>query len=287
MPLVAAILFACAALLMKRTASWKVDIWRVSFVCNCVTSLAFQPFLLFSDGLIDWSLWWQPLTVALLFAVGQVFTLTSLSQGEISIAAPVLGLKIVFVPVFLWILGAEILPAGIWLACLGATLGVVFLNANDGSPGRGRVLFSIVCASLGAAAYAMFDVCVQLWSDNWGGTTFLPIMFLMTTLISLAFIPLFQEGLNAVPRAAWLPLMLGALFFALQALGIVCSVAFWKQVAVANVVYSSRGLWSLCFIWFLGQALDVSDIGLNPRVFALRTTGALLLLISIAILAFA
>ena len=282
LPLLAAILFACAALLMKRTASWKIDIWRISFLCNVISAIAFQPFLLLWDGQPAWHLWWQPLIVALLYVGGQVLTLTSLAQGEISVAAPVLGLKIVFVPIFLWLLGAELLPARTWLACMGATLAVVLLNTSDGSSGKGKVMFSIVTAACGAAAFAMFDVCVQLWSQAWGPGAFLPLMFAASTLISMGFIPMFDQPLRQVPRAAW-PFLLGsAVFIAAQALAIVCSVALWEQVAVSNVVYSSRGLWSLFFVWMFGAAFQVADIGLTPRVFFFRTCGALLLLISIA-----
>jgi drug/metabolite transporter (DMT)-like permease len=240
--------------------------------------------LLFGDSSASWHLWWQPLVVAALYVLGQVFTLTSLAQGEISVAAPVLGLKIVFVPIFLWMVGAELLPTSIWVACVGATLAVILLNATNGSSSRGKVLYSVVCATLGAAAFAMFDVCVQLWSSNWGARRFLPIMFIASTAISLAFIPFFRERLSQIPRAAWPSLLGGAIFFAAQALGIVCSVAFWEQVAIANVVYSSRGLWSLAFIWLLGRWLRIADTGLDARVFILRTCGALLLLASIAIL---
>jgi drug/metabolite transporter (DMT)-like permease len=284
LPLLAAILFACAALLIKRSGNWRIDIWRVSFLCNVVTGLAFQPFLLFRDQAIQWSLWWQPLIVALLYVLGQVLTLTALARGEISVAAPVLGLKIIFVPLFLWLIAAGLLPTSTWLACLGATLGVVLLNASDGSTGRGRVGFSILTAGAGAAAFALFDVCVQLWSAPWGPETFLPVMFIMATTISLILIPFFQGSLRSIPTEAWPTLLGGATFFALQALAIVCSVAYWEQVAVSNVVYSSRGLWSLAFVWLLGKQLHASDTGLTPRVAVLRGCGAGLLLLSIVAL---
>ncbi|MEZ6138226.1 MAG: hypothetical protein R3C53_25355 [Pirellulaceae bacterium] len=269
---------------MKRTATWKIDVWRTSFVCNLVSAIAFQPFLFLLDAPPTWHLWWQPVIVGVLYVAGQVLTLTSLAQGEISVAAPVLGLKILFVPIFLWLVGAGLLPTSTWLACSGATLAVVLLNTSDGSVGRGRVVFSIATASLGAAAFAMFDVCVQMWSSNWGQGAFLPIMFLVSSLISLTFILRFEAPLRTIPRAAWPSLWGAALFIAVQALCIVCSVAFWQQVAVSNVVYSSRGLWSLVFIWLLGRYLRVTDTGLTPRVFALRMCGAIVLLASIGLM---
>lgn len=278
-------LFAGAALLMKRTQRWQVDIWRVSFVCNLISAVAFQPFWWLAEGWPPWERWWQPALVGLLYVAGQVLTLSSLAQGEVSVAAPVLGLKIVFVPFFLWALGAGLLPLNTWLACAGATLAVILLNSSDDLGGRGRVVFSLLTASSGAAAFALFDVCVQLWSVAWGQAAFLPVMFWFSSLLSLGLIPLFRAPLRDIPGAA-VPTLLGAAsLIALQAIGIVASVAFWQQVAVSNVVYSSRGLWSLLAVWWLGKYLQVADRGLTPRVLALRCAGALLLLGSIALLA--
>ncbi|MEO8272174.1 MAG: hypothetical protein ABI557_20860, partial [Aureliella sp.] len=202
LPLLAAILFAGSALLMKRTTRWDIEIWRVSFVCNMVSAMTFQPFWLLAGDLPPWDLWWQPFVVALLYVVGQVLTLTSLSQGEISVAAPVLGLKIVFVPIFLWLLGAGLLPVSTWLACLGATLSVMLLNSTDGSGDRGKVMFSIVTATTGAAAFALFDVCVQLWSPTWGRGAFLPVMMGMSAMLTFVLFPFFKQPLRAIPRAA-------------------------------------------------------------------------------------
>lgn len=283
----AAIVFAGAALLMKRTTRWDIDIWRVSFASNLVSTLAFQPFWLLSSGeLPAWGLWWQPLVVSLLYVAGQVLTLTSLAQGEISVAAPVLGLKIVFVPIFLWLLGAGLLPVSTWVACLGATFAVMLLNVSDNAGGHGKVVFSIVTATCGAAAFAMFDVCVQLWSPTWGRGAFLPVMMGMNALLSLGLIPFFKAPLRTIPRTAW-PTLLGAAgLIAVQAVAIVASVAFWERVAVSNVVYSSRGLWSLVAVWLLGRYLGASDTGLTPRVVLFRASGAMLLSASIAVLVF-
>lgn len=271
---------------MKRTAHWNIDIWRISFVSNLVSTVAFQPFWLLSGDLPQWGLWWQPLVVALLYVAGQVLTLTSLAQGEISVAAPVLGLKIVFVPIFLWLLGAGLLPVSTWIACLGATLAVMLLNASDGVTGRGKVVFSIVTACGGAAAFAMFDVCVQTWSPTWGRGAFLPVMMGMNAVLSVGLIPFFKAPLRSIPRTAWPTLLGAATLIAVQAVAIVASVAFWERVAVSNVVYSSRGLWSLAAVWLLGRYLGAADSGLTPRVVLFRATGALLLFASIIVLVF-
>ncbi len=276
--------FGCAAILMKRTAEWRIDIWRISFVSNLATGVAFQLFLFEVQGPPAWELLWQPAIVAVLFMLGQICTLVSLTEGEISIAAPVLGLKLLFVPFFLWGLGIAILPAGMWVACIVATLAVALLNFTDRIEHRERAWFSLGFAAAGAAAYAMFDVCIQQWVPQWPQGGFLPVMFLMSMALSLALIPLFKSGLAAIPRPAWPWLGGAASLFAVQSLGIVCAIAWYQNAAAANVIYSSRGLWSLGLLAVVGHHLGVRESGLSPRVFAVRLFGALLLMAAIGCL---
>ncbi|MCA9125493.1 MAG: hypothetical protein KDB22_00345 [Planctomycetales bacterium] len=286
LPLLAAILFAMAAVSLRLTAKHRIDVWRVSFVSNVVTALAFQPLWFACEGLPPFFLWWQPMLVAVLFVAGQILTLVSLTKGDISVAAPVLGLKLIFVPLFLALLGIASVPSRIWVACLLSAVALMLLNYSEGTGNRARALFSAITAAMGAGAFAMFDVCVQLWSQAWNQGGFLPLTFLCSIGMSWVMIPMFESKLRSLPRHAWAPLAGAAIFFALQAMAIVGSVAFWGQAAAANVVYSSRGLWSLILIAVLGSWLGVPEKGLLPRVFAVRLTGACALIAAIVTLAF-
>ncbi len=284
LPLLAAALFAVATLCLKLAAKAKVDIWRTNFISNLLTAICFQPFWLVSGELPSWELWWQPAIVAALYIVGQVLTLLSLTKGEVSIAAPVLGLKLMVVPLFIFVIGAGELPKSIWLACGTAALAVVLLNVSRHRVTRGTLLFSVLAAAAGAGAFAMFDVCVQLWSKDWGHGGFLPVMFLFSTLFSLAFIPLFDEGLAKLSPLAKRALAGVGVFFALQALAIVISVAYWQKAASSNVVYSTRGLCSLLVVACFGGWLGVQDAGLDRRTLVFRLVGALLMMVAIVIL---
>lgn len=270
---------------MKSASNSGVDIWRTCFVSNIVTFLAFSPFLLFAKDWPVWSLYWQPAVVAMLFVIGQVFTLVSVTKGEISVAAPVLGLKIIFVPFFVFLLGISSLHYTIWLASGLATIGVVLLNYNDQATVGSRVRFSVICAATGATCYALFDVCVQQYSPNWNRSTFLPVMFFMCMVGSIVFIPLFESPISTTPRKAWIPLLVGSLLFAGQALGIVCSISFWGHAAEANVLYSTRGLWGLIMVWVLGKRLHASDSSLTWRTFLARLAGTLCLLLAVIVAA--
>lgn len=244
----------------------------------------FQPFWLGTTSLPPISLWWQPGIVAVLYIVGQVLTLLSITKGEVSIAAPVLGLKLIFVPLFIALIGAGALPSAIWPACLLACIGVALLNYSRYSTADRKLLYSVGAAAAGAAAFAMFDVCVQLWSPTWSGGGFLPLMFIGSTLLSTSFIAGFDAPLRKVPSHAQLALFGVGFFFAVQALAIVASVAFWQQAAEANVVYSTRGMWSLLLVAWLGKRFGISDAGLDGRTLAVRILGAVVLLASIGVL---
>ncbi len=284
MPLAAAIIFSLGTLLIKRAASYRLDIWRISFVSNCVSLLFFLPFFLQAQTVPPIANWWQVLVVAMLFVVGQVFTLVSMTEGEISVAAPVLGLKLLFVPLFLSAMRLAELPRQIWIACGIASLAIALLNFTDRRSARGRIAFSVICASLGAAAYALFDVSVQSFAPLWPTGTFLPSMFVVCMALSFAFVPFFKAPLSAIPKASWPYLLSGTMLFSLQAIFIICAVAFYGNAAIANVVYGTRGLFGLLFIWMFGSLLGIADQSLSNTVFVVRLVGAVMLMAAILIL---
>ena len=285
LPLLAAILFSFAAIFIKRASKADVDLWRICFVSNITTFLAFLPFAFFIKEYPTFDILWQPVFVASLFIVGQVFTLLAMTDGDISVAAPVLGLKMIFVPLLLWLFQVGELPSNIALACIGATLSVLLLNYFKNGGNRRRVLFSFITASLGAFAYAMFDVSIQSFSSKWDQAAFLPAIMSLAAVLSLGFIPFFKFSLSSIPASGWKFLLIGSILFAFQAIAISSAIAYYGHAAAANVVYSSRGIWSLIFVWLIGRWLSVSEEGLSKTVFAVRMIGAVLLLASIFLLA--
>ena len=65
----------------------------------CWSCAAVFPVLtLFGGTLQPWTLWWQPAVIGLLFLAGQLFTILAIARGDVSIAAPVLGIKVLIVP---------------------------------------------------------------------------------------------------------------------------------------------------------------------------------------------
>jgi len=280
--LAAAIVYAAAVLLVKRAAELGAGVWRTAFVATITVAAAFQPLLLLG-GTWRPELWWQPVVAAACFVAGQWFTFSSLETGDVSVATPVLGIKILLVAVLATLLAGETLRWQLWVAAVLATAAVALLNRRSGTGAHHAVGRTIALAGIAALAYALFDVLVQKWSPAWGVGRFLPATLLASGVFSLVFVARFRAPLSALPRAAWPWLMGAVLALAAQSLLFVTSIAKWGQVAAANVMFSSRGLWSVLFVWLLGHWVRSREQQLGAGVLGGRLAGATLMLSAIAL----
>ena len=100
---------------------------------------------------------WQPPAAAVLFFSGQVFTLLALNIGDISVATPVLGVKILLVALLSVVLTGDPMGRASGPRPILSTAAIALLNIDRGHP-HSRVGTTILFAALGATAYACFDV---------------------------------------------------------------------------------------------------------------------------------
>ena len=73
----------------------------------------------------------------------------------------------------------------------------------------------------------------------------------------------------------------GATCFALQGLMFITSISLYRQATSANVLYSSRGLWSVVAVWGIGHWFANREQHLGARVLVWRLVGAILLMAAI------
>lgn len=282
LPLVAALIYASGALLVKRASELGVGVWRTAFVANLVGAVVFLPLFLFG-GTVQAHLWWQPVVVGFCFTIGQWFTFLAMDRGDVSVATPVLGLKILFVALIVTTFGGQHLRPGLWLAALLATAGIAMLNRRGGNAAHHHVGRTIAMAASAAAAFAVFDALIQMWARPWGLGRFVPLTMLAAGAFSFGFVPLFRAPLRAIPRPAWPWLLAGTGIMALQSVLFVSTVAHWGQAATANVIYSSRGLWSVVLVWAFGHWVRSREQSLGGTVLAWRLGGAGLMMGAIAL----
>ena len=283
LPLASGLVYVAAALFLKRAIDGGADVWQTTRVCNVLTAFLFIP-LLFLGGIIPpIGQWWQPPLVALLFLAGQVLTMCALRVGDVSVATPVLGLKIILVATFtIAFLGQRLTP-GIWAAAALSSVGIGLLQFRRPQSGA-HVGLTILLAALAAASYALFDVLVQKWSPAWGAGRFLPIMMAFAGAGSFLLPRRADEELDAARNLSrWR--ILGAACLGLQALMLVSTIAIHRQATVANVLYSSRGLWSVLAVWLAGRWLGNREAHHGPSILVWRLAGATVLLAAIIVVA--
>jgi drug/metabolite transporter (DMT)-like permease len=288
LPLTSAVVFVVGALLLKRASDLGADVWRTTRIINYTTAVVAMPLCLLGGTIPSSTLWWQPPVAAVLFFAGQIFSLLALSTGDVSVATPVLGVKILLVALLTAVLLGDPIGARLWTAAALSTAAIALLNINSGvNPvvARGhshtRVRTTILLAGLGATAYACFDVVVQKWSPAWGTGRFLPIAMACAAVYS---IPLRRfEASRSVPDGrtprAYRPWLAGgAVCFAVQGLAFISSISIYRHATTANILYSSRGLWSVLAVWGIGHWFSNREQHLGARVLAWRFLGAILLM---------
>lgn len=280
MPLGAAVLYVVAALLIKRSTDFGVGPWRTLFVSNVIGGIIFQALLPFG-GPFPVGLLWQPAIGAVLFLLAQLCNYLSLQRGDVSVATPVLGLKIVLVALFATLFGTQGVTPTLWAAAVLSSLGIALLNRTSGT--HHHVGLTILYSFLTATLYALFDVLMQKWLPEWGTGRFLPAVLAFVVLFSLGLIPFFHAPLREIPRPAWPWLLGGCLVISGQSLVFALSIALFRNAAATNVLYGTRGLWSVVAVWAVGHWFSNREQHLGAAILKWRLAGAALMLAAVVL----
>ncbi|GAB1490198.1 DMT family transporter [Opitutaceae bacterium] len=280
-PLGSSVGYVVAVLLVKRSADYGLGLWRTTFVSNLTMGVCLIPLWLLGGAGQPVAMLWQPAVAGALFFLGQACTFWAMA-GDVSVATPVLGLKIIMVAIGSALLLSDPVPLKWWIAAALSTLAIALLNA----PGRRdhqRVSTTVLAAALAAAFYALSDVLVQKWTPAWGAGRFIPLMFGAVAIYSFALIPLFRAPLSAIPAAGWRWLGPGALALAAQSASMAYVLGVYGDATAVNIVYSSRGLWSVVAVWLIGHWFSNTEGKAGPVVMRRRLAGALLMLAAIGL----
>lgn len=281
LPLVAALVYVAGALLVKRASEFDVGIWRTAFLGNVIAAVIFSLLLPFG-GNFHVDLLWQPALVAVFYLLGQFLNFLALQNGDVSVATPVMGLKIILVAIFTKLLLTSGVSPTLWAAATLSSVAIALLNRTEGAAHH-HVGRTVLCAGASATMFAVFDVLIQKWSPAWGLGRFLPVMLAFTAMFSLGFVPFFKAPLWAIPRPAWPWLLGGCAGIGLQSVIFVSCIAHFGGAAQANVIYSSRGLWSVVAVWAIGHWFANKEQHLGAAVLRWRLAGAVMMMTAIAL----
>lgn len=302
-PLLASLLFVCGLLFLKRATNAGTNPWTLTLIANVWASFFFSVFWFADSGPVPWADVWQPALVATLYVSGQVGTFWAIQNGDVSIAAPLFGIKVLLVTVLATTLGGQLLPVAIWVAAVLATVGIAMVQStgaasqkteteeaghpaqvDDGA--KKRVWFTVLGAMGASLSFAVFDVLVQKLCASedarWAKSQFLPLMFWSVGLYSLVFLKAFQKEKWAVP-AIRASLLLGGMLIALQAMCILFTISTFGDAPRVNVVYSMRGIWGVLLAWATAKIWGGSEADLKASTMSLRLLGAALITASVVI----
>jgi drug/metabolite transporter (DMT)-like permease len=285
LPLVLGLMYSVAAMAFKRALAGGMDVRRIIFFSNLATTILLLPLLSLASKPHPSALFYQPLLAGLAFFSGIVLNIVALHRGDVSIATPLLGTKVLFVAVFtMMVLGKPVLPS-LWISAVLVTVALVILR-GPANRVHHRFWATVFFAVGSSSAFALCDIFFQLWTRIWGVGLFVPIVFGTVCMLSFTLLRWFPVSAGVVTGNTWKWLIAGCVLNGLQTLGIVICVGLFRHPNAAtavNIVYNSRGIWSVMLVWILGDWFGNIEREQGARVMAARFTGAVLLLSAIVI----
>ena len=282
-PLASALGYPIAALMLKRATENGAGPWRITFITNGILAACFSVLWFFpAEHSVSAANLGHAFIAALLFFIGQVFTFLALSRGDVSVTTPVLGSKVIFVALFTVLFGAAVVTPAMWFAVL-LTAAATALLGGGGKVQRDALFRSLLYGFSAATVFGLTDVLQQRWVRLWGFTHFAPAMFLWVALLSLTLIPFFRGRLSELPAASWRWALGGGGVLALQAGGIAWAIVY-IGATTTNVLYNSRGVWSVVLVWTIGHWFGNFERTQGRAVMIRRLCGSSLLLVAIALI---
>jgi len=281
------VIYAAAALCLKIALGRGVTSWSVLFFSNVVMGILFVPMLLAGPS------GWNPvfavwaLASAALFFCGQVGTFRSLQSGDVSIATPALAAKVVFVALLSLLLPGSRPDPDLWLAVV-LTVGGMFLLHRGPKQVAARPLVTLAWALFAAFSFAAADIIVQVGAPKAGFTLFMPVMFGTVALLSLPLLwpHVLRRTTRTIQPGARTWLAVGVVLLGLQAMGMASAIGLFGDATGANVVYGSRGLWSLLLLALVARRLRIKDSVFDRGTLVARAVGCVLILAAVILVLF-
>lgn len=286
-PLFSSIVFVLGMMLVKRGSSRGVRPWTGTFLGNAWLGLLWSIPAIVQQKVVPVEVWPQAALIGVLFVLGQLFAFLAFQYGDVSVATPIFGVKVLMVAVLAAGMSGESISPRIWVAAVLATAGVVLVqsmtgarSSSDRSERRG---LTIVMVLLSAGSLSLFDILLQKWGTQWNSREFLPVVFITTGLVSVVFVP-WSDGparLRELGVTSWV--LAGTLLIAVQAVSMSYVLSTWGDATRVNIVYALRGLWGVLLAWGLAWRFQAHEATLPSGVMLLRLAGAGLLMGSVVI----
>jgi drug/metabolite transporter (DMT)-like permease len=282
-PLCSALLYAFGSLFLKQALQNGAGALRSMFLGNLIMSACFMPLILLNKDPIHWEAIGWPIAMGACFFMGQALTILAIRVGDVSVQTPLMGTKVIFVPVVTLMLTREPIRPALWGAA-GITAVAIFLLGQSNKVNFKAVRAAVIYSIVACVFFAGLDSLVAARADRFGR---IPSMVgMMVTLSGLSFLllPFARRPVFGFPVAARGPLIAGSVLIGFQALILNWGLSLFGKATSVNVVYSIRGLFGIVLVWWLGHHFgnrERQDAG--GRLMGYRLAGALLLMLAIGL----
>lgn len=286
-PLVAAFVYSVAMVLIRRSALNGIGVLTQTVVM--MAAMTILPLLgMMAAGVVRLPAeWLWPAVGAGALIVGQVLTLLALGAGDSSVHTPLMGVKVLFVALYSALFFRVAIPPRIWGGALVAAIGVMVIGL-DRSAKRSLHGRTILLAAASAATFAVFDAILSAKAEVVGRDPFIAGSLLINAVAVVpAAVVLLTRRRTSRPKpsaAGVRDLSIGSILVAAQFITMLLVIGTYRNGAQANVLYSSRGLWSVVFLVALnrmgkGHHMESADGSRLVR----RIVGAVVLVLAVVI----
>lgn len=279
-PLFSSVVFVFGMMFARKALRRGASAWTGTFYGNLWLGLIWLFVGVCRWDVIPVAEWWHAAIVGLLFFAGQCFTYMAFRHGDVSVATPIFGVKILFVAVLSSFLTGQRISTTIWIAAFVATAGIILVQYGSGAGQRHekkRVFLTVVTALCAATCMSLFDVCLQRWGVIPGALKFLPVMFVSASLFSCVLLPWVDRVSQLSSIRALQPMILSTVLMPLQSMGMTIALSQFGDATRVNIVYALRGLWAVVFAWMLAESFEGGERDASRSVMLRRAAGALLL----------
>lgn len=282
-PLFSSFAFVVGITLAKQAIGKGASPWTAVFLGNVWLAVFCSSGAMLRGEIAPMAAWPEATLVGGMFVLGQILTYLAFQQGDVSVATPVLGLKVLIVALLSAFIAGDTVSGKVWIAAALASLGIGLVQASGGNTEARNRWLTIGLAALAAMALSSFDIRLQMTKDLWDSSQFLPAAFIAALVLSLGLLPWVDRParLKEVGATRWM--LAGTCLMGLQSLSISYGLATYGDAPRINIVYSLRGLWGVVLAWMLSGWLKTNERSLGPRVMGIRLLGASVLVSAVVV----
>jgi hypothetical protein len=276
LPLLGAALHPLLGLMVQRATRLGAGLPVILGFANLLTLLVFSSYLK-----PDFIAPWQPYDAlaafnGFLFFWGQWFSIQSVQRGDLVVHSSALGFKVLLVATFSALVGLEKAGIGLIGGAVLATL-AVYLVAGATLERLKANRLTLWLTLLACVFFAINDFLTGWKGFVIGGARWLLIMMATSGLLSMGMLMArWRDVRQAFAKNQTVLAVLGAgLMLGIQALLVNLAFSRFREPALSNIAYSTRGVLAVFFVWIIIKRCEQP---LGKR----ELTGAVLMVIALA-----